>query len=156
MDPFLSHLALFSFHFSRLLNMKDEYPRSFYYKLNKVFCEMLNVTCLCYGKMNKHDKTECIYGIDAAGFKRTLYVMARDNKRWMHLEISKHALEKDGMQKAIVKRIMKAVEKSNVFYSVTNPSCRYKDYVIPKGLCCERCVIEHDLRSGCKRPPLAF
>ena len=137
---------------------KDDYPRSFYYKLNKVFCEMLDVICLCYGKMNRRDKTECIYGIDAAGFKQKLYVMTRDNRRWMHLEVSKHALERDGMQKAIVKRIMKAVEKSSVFFldSVANPSCRDKDCVIPKGLCCERCVIEYDLISGCKRPPLAF
>ena len=126
---------------------KNEYPRSFYYKLNKVFCEMLNVTCFCYGKMNKRDKTECIYGIDAAGFKQKLYVMTRDNRRWMHLEVSKHAIEKDGMQKAIVKAIMKAAEKSNVFFLdyLTNLFGRYKECVIPKGLDFEKCAIEYDL-----------
>ena len=120
---------------------KQEYPRSFYFKLYKMFCKMLHVTCLCYGKMNKHDKTECIYGIDAAGQK--LYVMT-DNIYCSSLKISKRAIIKDDMQKSIVKQIMKALETSDVFLHNTmlHP---LNQHVIPKRLCFEKCIIEYDM-----------
>ena len=57
------------------------------------------------------------------------------------------------MQKEIVKRIMTALEKSDVFL-MNAPQSYYEheSRVIPQGLCFERCVVEHDLKTGCKTP----
>ena len=88
---------------------KQEYPRNFYFKLCKVFCKMLDVTCLCYGKMNKHDKIECIYGIDSTGLKYKLF-----NENGCILQLKLFRREKDDVQKAIVKRIMKELEVSDI------------------------------------------
>lgn len=126
---------------------KDEYPRSFYFKLYKAFCKTLDVTCLCYGKMNKNDKTECIYAIDAAGIKQKLYCMSRDNTHYMSLAMPKTAVNKDDMQKAIVKVIMKVVKKSNIFFidNLMNPLYGIEQRIIPQGLDFEKYVIEYDL-----------
>lgn len=123
---------------------KDEYPRSFYFKLYKVFCKMLDVTCICYGKMNKNDKFECIYGIDKIGDKYRLF---RGGKRlqysYMNIRLSEQSFSHD-IQKAIVKCIMKELKKSDVF--INSMSTYYtKGRLIPKNLDFEKCVIEYDL-----------
>lgn len=117
---------------------KQEYPRSFYFKLYKAFCKFLDVTCLYYGKMNKHDKLECIYGIDSAGFKYTL-----SNKNGCILQLRRSRKEKNDIQKAIVKRIMKELEVSDV--DLTRESLMVKRRFIPKNISCEKLVVEYDL-----------
>lgn len=124
---------------------KDEYPRSFYFKLYRVFCKMLDVTCICYGKMNKNDKFECIYGIDKIGVKYRL-ICRGCHLRYscMNIRLLGQSFSHD-IQKAIVKRIMKELERSDVF--INNMSTYYTKgrLVIPQGLDFEKCVIEHDL-----------
>lgn len=117
---------------------KHEYPRSFYFKLYKAFCKLLDVTCLCYGKLGKNDKLECIYGIDNAGLKCKL---SNKNGCILQLRLSKRA--KDDIQKAIVKRIMKELEVSDVYSS--REFLMFKRRVIPKNISCEKLVVEYDL-----------
>ena len=123
-----------------MLKTKDEYPRSFYFKIYKAFCKLLDVTCLCYGKMSKNDKLECIYGIDRAGLKHKL-----SNKNRCILQLRPSRREKDDIQKAIVKRIMKELEVSDIclpheFLTVTS-----ERHVIPRNICCEKLAVEYDL-----------
>lgn len=120
---------------------KQEYPRSFYFKLYKVFCKMLDVKYLCYGKIGKNDKLECIYGIDSAGLKYKL-----SNKNGCILQLRQSRRKKDDIQKAIVKRIMKELEVSDVclpheFLTVTS-----ERHVIPKNIYCEKLAVEYDLK----------
>lgn len=122
---------------------KDEYPRSFYFKLYKVFCKMLDVTCICYGKMNKNDKFECIYGIDKTGVKRRLFRADR-YLQYSYMNIRLEQSFSHDIQKAIVKCIMKELKKSDVFINSMSIYCT-KGPLIPKNLDFEKCVIEHDL-----------
>ena len=118
---------------------EDEYPRSFYFKLYKVFCKMLDVTCICYGKMNKNDKLEFIYGIDRAGLKYRL-----SNKKGCILQLRQFRKDKDDIQKAIMKRIMKELEVSDVY--LHREFLIRERPVIPKNICCEKIVVEYDMK----------
>ena len=117
---------------------EDEYPRSFYFKIYKAFCKLLDVTCICYGKINKNDKLECIYGIDTAGLK---YKLSNTNGCILQLRPSRR--KKDDIQKEIVKRIMKELEVSDVYGPRASFMCERP--VIPKNICCEKIVVEYDL-----------
>lgn len=120
---------------------KQEYPRSFYFKLYKVFCKMLDVKYLCYGKICKNDKLECIYGIDSSGLKYKL-----SNKNRCILQVRPSRRYKDDMQKAIVKRIMKELEVSDVCLPCGFLTRTAERHVIPKNICCEKLAVEYDLK----------
>lgn len=124
---------------------KREYPRSFFFKVYKAMCNMLDVECICYGKTCKNSKFECIYGIDSCGFKKPLRVKIVNGRNAL-LNISEARLRKEDRQKEIVKTVMKAVEKSDVWVEGGN---MFDDmHVIPARTCFEEHVIEHDLRQG--------
>lgn len=99
--------------------MKKDYPRSFYYKVCQVFCKMLDASFICYGKLSKNDKRGCvIYAIDKRGLKRPLLVIISLNngmKTQEALKLSKRDENLHDVQKAVVKRILKALEKSDVW-----------------------------------------
>lgn len=95
--------------------MKKDYPRSFYYKAYQVFCKMLDASFICYGKLSKKDKRGCvIYAIDKRGLKRPLLVSTLLSPREA-LKLSKRDENLHDVQKAVVKRILKALEKSAVW-----------------------------------------
>lgn len=121
------------------MSNKQKYSRSFYFKLYKAFCKFLDVTCLCYGKMRKNHKLECIYGIDSIGLK---YKISNKNGCILQLRLSRR--DKNDIQKAIVKRIMKELEMSDVY--LMREFLPFKRRVIPKNICCEKLVIEYDLK----------
>ena len=127
------------------MSSKQEYPRSFYFKLHEVFCKTLDVTRLCYGRV-KNKEIECIYGIDTLGVKCRL----RNDKRQC-LQLSKS--RENDMLKEIVKRIMKELEVSNVFI-FDRPWWVAADHIIYKNTCCEKLVVEYDMNTAIEQPYL--
>ena len=115
---------------------KQEYPRSFYFTLHKVFCKILDVAYLHYGRV-KNKEIECIYGVDTNGVKCVLL-----NNKHQCLQLSKS--KENDMQIAIVKRIMKELEVSDVFIFDT-PWWSAADHTIYKNTCCEKIVVEYDM-----------
>ena len=125
--------------------MATKYPRSFIYKTYKILCKMLDVEAICFGKLYKKAKTECIYAIDSSGQKFPFICKIVKN-RYANLTIRKNAKKSD-IQKEIVLRILKALETEDV--------CMYRGSrvdmpCVEKGTCFEEKVIEYDLR--CRVP----
>lgn len=127
--------------------------RLFFYKVYKIMCKMLKVECILYGRMAKKDKTDIIFGVDSSGLKFPILGIriesskprknGKDLPQWTSLTIDKRCNMAD-IQKAIVERVMKAVEVGDVWRNytsfVTQPT-------IEKGTCWEQHVIDMDLKN---------
>lgn len=125
--------------------------RLFFYKVYKIMCKMLEVECILYGRMIKRDKIDTIFGIDYRGLRFPLFgsnAIAHtsshgDPPKWTRLSIDKRCKTVD-IQKAIVKRVMKAVEVGDVWIE---PGGAWDHPTILKGTCWEQHVIDMDLKN---------
>lgn len=135
-------------------------PRSFYFKAGKIICKMLDAACLYVGKPRKKwfgpDNAICVEYLD--GRKDALVVLmpfCTANSRRV-LKLPKRAC-RDDVQKNIVKTVLKALEKNDIFLyydffmsMMSNGKLRpvwIGEKYLSKGMCFETLVIDGDLNS---------
>ena len=128
---------------------KKEMPRSFYYKVTKALCKMLKCECLVYEKPRswswRGGEAICVQTVLGEKFP---LVVEKIGGRRMFLCLKKNADKRD-LQKEMVKRVIKEVEKNDVtvFYSM---SYGFDNPVVPKGTCFEKFAVEFDLERAVK------
>lgn len=124
--------------------------RSFYYKVTKALCKMLECECLVYEKPTGNGQhwrlNEVICAQTISGERFPLVIFDNKTGRKMSLRLRKGAEKKD-LQKQIVKRVMKEVEKNDV-YVIYCPSSGIDNQVVPRDTCFEKLVVEFDLEAG--------
>lgn len=124
--------------------MKKHFSRSGIFRIYKMMCKKLEVDCICFGKMHKKDAEACIYAETFYGSRYpVLWWKGMENHHT--LSIGKNA-KKDDVQKAIVLRVMKALETGDVLLFDDSLNSDYP--TIPKGICWEEELIKMDL-EGC-------
>ena len=119
----------------------ERHSRFFIYQTYRVLCDLLGVKAIYYGKLTKKSKEEVIYG-DTGIHKLPLAVNVYSHL--LQLKIRKNA-RKDDMQKAIVERILEALEKYDVCVLDNKP---YDCPTIEKGTSFEKYIIDMDLKYG--------
>lgn len=127
---------------------KNEHSRAFLYRIYKAICKKLGAEMIGYGKVSKFSKDEILYAL-AHGEKWPL--MMSNNNKIVTLALRKNCQKAD-LQKAIVKRIMQALEKSDVWIechmygskAYWNPD---DSHCIKQSTCFEQVLVEMDLNG---------
>lgn len=109
-------------------------------------CKMLDAQTICYGKIAKKYGQDVIYAENELGIRRPIFWSNHKKNRY-GIRLAIHGnTKKDDMQKAIVIRILKALEHGNVWIE----SFRFSygdsyEICIPQNTCFEQKIIEMDL-----------
>ena len=118
---------------------KDKYTRAFIYKVYKILCKALKAEAICFGKTTKKSKEEVIYTVNRLGCRFPVLWKTEDKN--VALTIHGNA-KRDDIQKAIVLRVMKALETGDIW---TMDEIDNGFPIVKKGTCFEEKVIEMDL-----------
>lgn len=124
-----------------------KYSRVFYYKEYKIICKMLGVNWLCYGKVTRKSKHEAIYA-DCRGHLQPLFYgeFGVHSQKSSIMRLSR-AVMKNGLQKAIVTKIMKALKHNDVWVGSHRFSYMYDMPRLRKGTSLEEKVISAELNG---------
>ena len=124
---------------------KHCYSRSDIFRMYKVMCKKLGVDYIYFGKICKKDAEACIYGETYDGSRHPV-MWWRDLRHYCRMTIDDENAKKGDVQKAIVLRVMKALETGDVSLNVQVFYRNSSDYpTIPKGICWEEELIKMDL-----------
>lgn len=128
-----------------MIKKKEKYSRLFIYKAYKIMCKMLGADAICYGKVTKNSKNEIIY-VDNG---RRKYPLLWKKEKGKHVNITIHGnANKNDIQKAIVLRVLRAIETGDVYVFFNDAFIRAP--IIKKDTCFEEKVIEMDLNYEAK------